>query len=212
MLFPATIIIADSDTDLSPELQPLLDSVSNNLSPNNPDIFTINRQTGWGIETIRSLKNFLSQKPVNHPSQVVLIYEAHELTPESQNALLKTLEEPPKNSYIILITSSISALLPTITSRSHLLRLQTSSPKKTQDKPLDFSLPLAEKLILAEKLAATKDQVLPFLQNQVRLYQQQLIAQPKLTPPSTLKKLLRALAMLHANVDPRATLDYLLLS
>lgn len=73
-----------------------------------------------GIEAARSLEQFLSLKvPGNKDfDRAVIVDEAHKLTIEAQNALLKTLEEPPKGTIIILNTTHEQALLPTIRSRA----------------------------------------------------------------------------------------------
>lgn len=73
-----------------------------------------------GIEPIRELEHFLSlkvpgQKQLN---RVVIIEDSHLLTVEAQNALLKTLEEPPEGTIIILTANRQDALLPTIRSRT----------------------------------------------------------------------------------------------
>ncbi len=52
-----------------------------------------------------------------HASRVVIINNAHSMNIQSQNALLKTIEEPPSNTFIILISSERNQLLPTIRSR-----------------------------------------------------------------------------------------------
>jgi hypothetical protein len=72
-----------------------------------------------GIEAARQLERFLSlkvpsQKTIN---RAVIIKDSHLLTPEAQNALLKTLEEPPAGTVLILTASHGQALLPTIRSR-----------------------------------------------------------------------------------------------
>lgn len=87
---------------------------------------------GIGIEAIRDLEHFLSLKvPGKNPTnRLVLIEDAHLLTHEAQNALLKTLEEPPAATNIILTASHEQSLLPTIRSRVqtvHLIR-----PEKTE--------------------------------------------------------------------------------
>ncbi len=69
------------------------------------------------IEAIREAIRFLSLKSFRLGPKAVVIKEAQNLTPEAQNAFLKTLEEPPENSFIALCTSKLEALLPTITSR-----------------------------------------------------------------------------------------------
>jgi len=70
------------------------------------------------IEKIRDLEHFLSRKVPGNAARVVIIEDAHLLTTEAQNALLKTLEEPPINTTLILATAHEQALLPTIRSRS----------------------------------------------------------------------------------------------
>jgi DNA polymerase-3 subunit delta' len=76
-----------------------------------------------GIESIRQLINFLSLKvPIKaSPNQVVIIEEAHAMTQESQNALLKTLEEPPLDTVIIMTLTYSNLLLPTVISRARVI-------------------------------------------------------------------------------------------
>ncbi|MEK7193830.1 MAG: AAA family ATPase [Patescibacteria group bacterium] len=70
-----------------------------------------------GIDEIRSLQNFLYQKPVFSPKRTVIIRDAEDLTPEAQNAILKILEEPPAQSLIIFIANNYDNLFPTVLSR-----------------------------------------------------------------------------------------------
>ncbi len=72
-----------------------------------------------GIDAIRGLERFLSLKvPVTAPlNRVIIIEDAHFLSGEAQNALLKTLEEPPAGTCIILTVNYGHALLPTVRSR-----------------------------------------------------------------------------------------------
>jgi DNA polymerase III delta prime subunit len=84
-----------------------------------------------GIEKVRELEHFLSLKvpgKAEH-NRAVIITEADLLTTEAQNALLKTLEEPPAGCLIILAVSHPEALLPTIRSRSQ--SLNPRRPPKT---------------------------------------------------------------------------------
>jgi DNA polymerase III delta prime subunit len=73
-----------------------------------------------GIEPIRELEHFLSLKVPGHKqlNRVVIIEDSHLLTVEAQNALLKTLEEPPEGTIIILTANREDAMLPTIRSRT----------------------------------------------------------------------------------------------
>jgi DNA polymerase III subunit delta' len=83
-------------------------------------------ETSIGIEPIRQLDSFLSLKVPRTSSfnRVVIIENAHNLTIEAQNALLKTLEEPPVSTLIILTSSNTEALLPTITSRTQVISVK----------------------------------------------------------------------------------------
>lgn len=90
-----------------------------------PDLMILNKEEkgSIGIEKIRDLINWLSLKPFQSKTKVVFIQEAQNLTPESQNALLKTLEEPPGNCQIILTAPHKSWLIPTVVSRCALVHL-----------------------------------------------------------------------------------------
>jgi replication-associated recombination protein RarA len=70
------------------------------------------------IETVRELEHFLTLKVPGDAPRVVIIEDAHGLTTEAQNALLKTLEEPVAHTTIILTAAGEQSLLPTIRSRA----------------------------------------------------------------------------------------------
>jgi DNA polymerase III subunit delta' len=70
-----------------------------------------------GIDAVREIRNFLWQKPNASARRTLIIDEAELLTTEAQNALLKLTEEPPASSLLIIITSDIESMLPTILSR-----------------------------------------------------------------------------------------------
>lgn len=72
------------------------------------------------IDEIRSLQQFLKLKvpgQIEGIGRAIIITDAHRMRTEAQNALLKTLEEPPVDTVLILTTISADNLLPTITSR-----------------------------------------------------------------------------------------------
>src|SRR3989344_875630 len=70
-----------------------------------------------GIDTVKEAKRFLSQKPILSKRRILIIDDAHKLTPQAQNAILKVSEEPPQSSLIIVISPTLDSLLPTLTSR-----------------------------------------------------------------------------------------------
>jgi len=74
------------------------------------------------IDVIRDVLSRTSYRPFEGRRRVVLIREAEALEPQAQNALLKSLEEPPPSTVFILTTSVPGALLPTVRSRAMMLR------------------------------------------------------------------------------------------
>jgi len=78
-----------------------------------------------GIEHVRNLIGTLNERPHLGDNKVVIINNANLLTVAAANALLKTLEEPQGNSYIILLTRSHHQLIPTLLSRVQHTHLHT---------------------------------------------------------------------------------------
>lgn len=92
-------------------------------SGNHPDLLSIQPDGGEiKIETIRSVEEFLAMKPYEGRKKAVLIDEAHAMNINASNAFLKTLEEPPADSVILLITANPDTLPDTIRSRCFQVR------------------------------------------------------------------------------------------
>ena len=81
------------------------------------DIMVVDETPSIKMEHIRAAQKFLSMGCVNLEEKVLIINNAHYLRDEAANAFLKTLEEPPRHSLILLLTSRIDNILPTIISR-----------------------------------------------------------------------------------------------
>ena len=81
------------------------------------DLIEIDAASNRGIEQIRDLKEKIEFSPAEGKYKVYIIDEVHMLTNEAFNALLKTLEEPPKHVILILATTDVHKLPPTILSR-----------------------------------------------------------------------------------------------
>ena len=86
------------------------------------DVIEIDGASNRGIDEIRNLRENVKFVPARGKYRIYIIDEVHMLTKEAFNALLKTLEEPPQESLIVLTSSSLSGLLPTIVSRCHLIK------------------------------------------------------------------------------------------
>lgn len=100
-------------------------------SGNHPD-FEIIEPDGKSvkIEQIRNLQDKMANKPIISENKIFIIDNAETMTEESQNCLLKTLEEPPKYGIIILIVSNESKILPTIKSRCVTLKFNKISDEE----------------------------------------------------------------------------------
>ena len=82
------------------------------------------------IEQIRNLQARIVEKPITSRRKVYVIDDADLMSEESQNCLLKTLEEPPEYAVIILIVSNESRILPTIKSRCVIIKFQPLTSKE----------------------------------------------------------------------------------
>ncbi|MDA3732794.1 DNA polymerase III subunit delta' [Niameybacter massiliensis] len=99
---------------------------------NHPDLIYVEKDNKTTkIDTVREklVKN-MDVKPYQGPYKIIVVTEADTLTIEGQNAMLKTIEEPPSYGIVILITQNLAKLLPTIKSRCIHLRF---SPLPYQD-------------------------------------------------------------------------------
>ncbi len=96
------------------------------VSNNHPDIIRVTHEkASIGVDDVRiKINNDIQVKPYSSPYKIYIIDEAEKLTEAAQNALLKTIEEPPVYAVLILLTNNLSALLPTILSRCITLKLK----------------------------------------------------------------------------------------
>jgi hypothetical protein len=117
-----------------------------------------------GIQEIREFIQWVSLRPFQELAKLGILANAHLLTEQAQNALLKTLEEHNPNTTIVLISSNLHALLPTILSRVVKLRLTNTAAQHIDDAAADKSKQYADFLkadywTRAELLKAYADDV-----------------------------------------------------
>lgn len=117
------------------------------------DIYEIDAASNRGIDDIRDLKESVHTSPFESPYKVYIIDEAHMLTKEAFNALLKTLEEPPLHVVFILATTEKDKLLDTITSRCQVFTFKAPTRLELKNTILDIAQ--AEKFALPEAGADT---------------------------------------------------------
>lgn len=98
-------------------------------SGNQPDVITVTHDKKViGVDDIRDqVNNTVDVKPYAGPYKIYIIPEADKMTEQAQNALLKTIEEPPEYAIIMLVVENIGLMLPTILSRCVQLNLKPLS-------------------------------------------------------------------------------------
>jgi DNA polymerase-3 subunit gamma/tau len=121
-------------------------SIDNNSSL---DIIEIDAASNRGIDEIRNLKENISVSPSGGKFKVYIIDEVHMLTGPAFNALLKTLEEPPRHAVLILATTEYEKLPATITSRAQRFLFKKISKIKILEK--------LKEIVSNEKINITED-------------------------------------------------------
>lgn len=96
------------------------------------------------IEKSREIINFLSQKPSLSGNRAVLVENFEEMSRNASNSILKILEEPPLNSIIILTTTQLFSILPTIRSRCIKFRVKSEDILSAKDYATSFEFAKAK--------------------------------------------------------------------
>lgn len=94
---------------------------------NQPDIIFVSHEkpNTIGVDDIRNqINNDVAIKPYNSPWKIYIMNEGEKMSVQAQNALLKTLEEPPEYVIILILTTNVDSLLPTILSRCVVLNMK----------------------------------------------------------------------------------------
>jgi DNA polymerase-3 subunit delta' len=92
-----------------------------------------NKQGIIGTEEVAKMHHKMSLKSHSGGNKVMIIFGANKLSESASNKLLKLLEEPPKNSFFLLVAEQVGGLLPTLLSRCQEIRLNPLPPKEIQE-------------------------------------------------------------------------------
>lgn len=174
-----------------------------------PDLIIIEPEPSITIKQIRELKQKLSLKPFSANFKLAVILEAEKLTPPAQHSLLKTLEEPPNKTIIILCVSQLDLLLPTIISRCEVIKLRSFLQATSPDHQSIITGTAGQRLKLASQHSHTREQAAEFVKNQLFSLRQIMRQKPNLTIVQQLRQTQKALKMLEANVNPKLVLGNL---
>ncbi|MDD3531903.1 MAG: hypothetical protein PHR64_01065 [Candidatus Shapirobacteria bacterium] len=211
-MFHSIIITGGDQKSREEAILTLAQKQGQKIIENNPDVFLINQEEAVGINIIRQIKTWLGKKAYQEKNRLVLIYQAQQLTTEAQNAFLKTLEEPPENTIIILAVNNSHQLLPTIASRCQIIRLK---PKDRTNRQQDyqelvdiFHQDLGKKILFAQKKG--KEERKEFL-NWLEGQSQSLRQKPTQENLDLVARLTEIKTMIRANIAPRLGLAYWLI-
>lgn len=214
-MFHSILITGGTDQN---RLQTAKDLTQNPLQPD-PDVLILAADLSITIKDVRRLEIFLSKKPYQASLKIALITDAAKLTLPAQQALLKTLEEPPAHSQIILLSGHQSLVLPTIISRCHHIRLISSfklEPDQLKHHQTLFNqicpASPAGRLNILTAMTVNKTTGLEFCQSQLIMLRRRLLNQPSTALTLVLRHLAAAITKLQANTNPKLTLENLILS
>jgi len=99
------------------------------LSCGDSDFFEVNCADFNGINTVRDIRSRMKLSPMNGLCRIWLIDEAHQLTGDAQDALLKMLEDTPSHVYFMLATTNPGKLKETVVNRCNEVRVKALPPK-----------------------------------------------------------------------------------
>ena len=188
------------------------------------DRIVLEAENSLGIDDIRSLQHQLSFKPYASSSKIAILPRAEKLTIPAQNAMLKLLEEPPKDTVIILSSPTTEALLPTIVSRCQIIRLISKPQIEINQLILNSQLLIinsiltsgvGERIKIAGEIAQNRGSAIEFCQAQLVIWRKEMLKagsrEQKAERAKTLREIQKTLKMLEANVNPKLCLETLLL-
>lgn len=174
-------------------------------------VWDIVRASGTGISDIRDFRRELSMTPLGK-KRVGIIEHIELLTTEAQNALLKTLEEPPPATYIIGTTNNPEALLPTILSRMHVVRLSDTAETNNTALLSILDLPIGKRLTALEQYTATRDSAKKYISDLMGAAHQELLTHPSKKLTTLIRNLLAAQSQLSVNVNQKLVVDNIFLT
>ncbi|MCR4842166.1 MAG: DNA polymerase III subunit delta' [Eubacterium sp.] len=122
-------------------------------SGSQPDVIYVNHENP-GLISVDEIRNQITKdisiRPYSSPRKIYIVDEAQKMNEQAQNALLKTLEEPPEYAVIMLLTSNAETLLPTIRSRCVTLKLTPLSDEQVRTYLTDhLSIPAEQARVCA---------------------------------------------------------------
>lgn len=205
----AQVFICSNSAEISSQALQILGKYQ--LVQNHADVLWLEGEK-LGVEQAKTIREFLSLKPYQANLRAVVVIDAHNFTPDAQNALLKTLEDPAGEHLVIFGISHEDALLPTILSRCQITHLKGSGDQRENkyDKKIEELLnsPQDKRFQIIEKIDDKK----AFLTALTAYCREQALRNPTTEHTKLLKDLVQAEQWAKQNVTIRAVLEYLALN
>lgn len=139
-------------------------------SKNHPDIFLVypeGSSRSIKIDRIREIIYQASLKPYEARKKVFIINDAEAMNEEAQNAFLKLLEEPPQNHILILTSSNIAGLFPTVVSRCKVLKFNSLGASQIQELLLARDVPEEEAILFSHMAMGSIGRALYFKEKDI---------------------------------------------
>jgi hypothetical protein len=171
----------------------------------------------WGreetlkIADVRELQSLLSLTVNPTHVQIHVLAEFDSVATSTQNALLKTLEEPPTQTWFLLLSRHPQLILPTIISRCRQINLDLKPEKQentTYPSLADFSSAPTSQLLAWAETYQERPAAIGLVEHLLRTGHHQLRTAPHPTTAKQLQILLSALETLHTNAAPRLVLEH----
>ncbi len=108
----------------------ILDKLENKQYADIMEFKLLKGKKSIGIDEIKKIIEETTKKPYEGDKKVIIVYDADKMTETAQNAFLKTIEEPPRGIFIILLCEKLESILDTIKSRCQTYKLNRLSEKE----------------------------------------------------------------------------------
>jgi DNA polymerase-3 subunit delta' len=221
MSLGASLVYGSSVKKRKEKIENILRELDPNLlKEDHPDLMIIKKKRGKkniSIKRSREVINFLSLKPYNSPYKAVVVQSAENLTSQAQNALLKTLEEPPEYAIIILSAKKERALLPTVISRCKKYKVEEDDiyldlTGKTSIEEIIASN-VGQKLRMAQEIAERdREEVIELMEQWIREQRHEMLEDENYHKASNIKTLVNFLEDVEeTNINVRLALETLFL-
>ncbi len=206
-MFTSTLVLAPTFLDQQKTVEKMF-GVS--FDPH-PDLLVVDESPSISIEAARNIGVWLSSRPYASPKKTVIIFGAERLTIPAQQALLKTLEEPPKYAHIILTAANEFALLQTIQSRCVIVREKNGKKKDVDslDTAVEIPQTYAEIFALSEELGKDRIVAVEWCVGMMQTLHHLLRTKPSRLYIQHLKALQQTLHHLKHNVNVKLAIESL---